>query len=298
VALRTLIEAADAAATRSAGPRFFHFVMGGGTPGRARRRLVHQRARPDRVQLGQLSVRDAARADRARLAKELFRLPAAWSGVLTSAATTANFTGLAAARRWWGHKHEVDVEEAGLSGLPPVPVLSSGYVHASAVKALAMLGIGRQQVQTFAADATGRLDVGALERALYRLDGAPAILIGTRRGERWRIRSDSRHGRPSREARRLAPRGRCIRALRRDLARNSGARNRDRSRTFGRGGRAQVAERPVRLRCGVRPRPELHSGAFSASAAYLGREELDRPVFSNLVPEMSRRAPRDRQLAH
>ena len=31
-ALRTLIDAADVAATRSAGPRFFHFVMGGGTP--------------------------------------------------------------------------------------------------------------------------------------------------------------------------------------------------------------------------------------------------------------------------
>src|SRR5262249_36622285 len=31
-ALRELIEQADAGATRSAGPRFFHFVMGGGTP--------------------------------------------------------------------------------------------------------------------------------------------------------------------------------------------------------------------------------------------------------------------------
>ena len=31
-ALRTLVEAAEIGATRSAGPRFFHFVMGGGTP--------------------------------------------------------------------------------------------------------------------------------------------------------------------------------------------------------------------------------------------------------------------------
>jgi glutamate/tyrosine decarboxylase-like PLP-dependent enzyme len=35
---------------------------------------------------------------------------------------------------------------------------------------------------------------------------------------------------------------------------------------------------------------ELHRGAFTASAAYLGREDSDRPVFSNLAPEMSRRA--------
>src|SRR5437763_13696464 len=62
---------------------------------------------------------------------ELFGLPAAWSGVLTTGATTANFTGLAAARRWWGRQHGVDVEEQGLSELPPLPVLTSGYVHAS-----------------------------------------------------------------------------------------------------------------------------------------------------------------------
>jgi glutamate/tyrosine decarboxylase-like PLP-dependent enzyme len=35
---------------------------------------------------------------------------------------------------------------------------------------------------------------------------------------------------------------------------------------------------------------ELHHGAFTSTAAYLGREELDRPVFGNLAPEMSRRA--------
>src|SRR5204863_3089943 len=104
--------------------------------------------------------------------KELFGLPAGWSGVLTTGATTANFTGLAAARRWWGRQHGVDVEEQGLSGLPPLPVLTSGYVHASAVKALTMPGVGRRQVGTFAADATGRLDAGALEEALRGRGGA------------------------------------------------------------------------------------------------------------------------------
>jgi glutamate/tyrosine decarboxylase-like PLP-dependent enzyme len=97
---------------------------------------------------------------------------------LTTGATMANFTGLAAARRWWGEQHGVDVEEQGLSGLPVVPVLGSGHVHVSAVKALAMLGIGRRQVRTFEADATGNLNAHALERALRELEGSPAILIG------------------------------------------------------------------------------------------------------------------------
>src|SRR5262249_60890432 len=36
--------------------------------------------------------------------------------------------------------------------------------------------------------------------------------------------------------------------------------------------------------------PALHYGAFPTSAAYLGAEEADRRAFSNLGPEMSRRA--------
>jgi glutamate/tyrosine decarboxylase-like PLP-dependent enzyme len=178
-ALRALIDAAGAGATRSAGPRFFHFVMGGGTPAALAADWLTSAL--DQIAFNWVSSPFAMRLEQISLGwlKELFGLPAAWSGVLTTGATTANFTGLAAARRWWGRQHGVDVEEQGLSGLPPLPVLASGYVHASAVKALAMLGIGRRQVETFAADATGKLDVEPLRRALRDLGGAPAVLVAT-----------------------------------------------------------------------------------------------------------------------
>jgi glutamate/tyrosine decarboxylase-like PLP-dependent enzyme len=54
--------------------------------------------------------------------------------------------------------------------LPAVPVFSSEYVHASARKALAMLGLGRESVQL--------VDLAGLERGLAALGGAPAIVIG------------------------------------------------------------------------------------------------------------------------
>jgi glutamate/tyrosine decarboxylase-like PLP-dependent enzyme len=57
-------------------------------------------------------------------------------------------------------------------------VLSSGFVHPSALKALAELGIGRETVRRFSRDAVGRIDVSGLERALGELRGAPAIVIG------------------------------------------------------------------------------------------------------------------------
>lgn len=75
-----------------------------------------------------------------------------------------------------GRQHGVDVDNAGLSGLPPIPVMSSGYLHASSIKALGMLGIGRENVSLFTRDAAGRVDLGALEGALRNV-GRPAIVI-------------------------------------------------------------------------------------------------------------------------
>jgi glutamate/tyrosine decarboxylase-like PLP-dependent enzyme len=111
--------------------------------------------------------------------KELFGLPPSWGGVLTTGATMANFTALACARRWWGLRHGVDVDEDGLSGLPAMPVFGSGYVHPSDVKALAMLGLGRRPVRKLAKDGVGRLDLDALERELRALGGAPALVIAS-----------------------------------------------------------------------------------------------------------------------
>jgi glutamate/tyrosine decarboxylase-like PLP-dependent enzyme len=164
-------------------------------------------------------------------------------------------------------------------------------VHASAVKALAMLGVGRQQVRTFASDATGDLEVQALERALRELEGSPAILIGTA-GE-------------------VNAGGFDPIAAMADLAAQHGAWLHV-DGAFGLFAAVTPATRElvagidrahsvcvdghkwlnVPYDCGAAfvHDPLLHQGAFAASAAYLGREDSERPVFSSLAPEMSRRA--------
>jgi glutamate/tyrosine decarboxylase-like PLP-dependent enzyme len=288
-ALRELIEAAADGATRSAGPRFFHFVMGGGTPAALSADWLASAL--DQIAFNWVSSPFAMRLEQIAVdwLKELFGLPPEWSGVLTSGATMANFTGLAAARRWWGAQHGVDVEEAGLAGLPPVPVLAGGWVHASAVKALAMLGIGRAQVRTLAADASGRLDVAALEAALRDLGGAPAILAATAGDVNT---------------------GACDPIdVMADLAAEHGAwlhvdgafglfaavspetsdlvRGVDRAHSVAVDGHKWLN---VPYDCGAAfvHDPAHHRGAFTAAAAYLGADE--RPTFGNLAPEMSRRA--------
>ncbi|MGH3024308.1 MAG: pyridoxal phosphate-dependent decarboxylase family protein [Gaiellaceae bacterium] len=166
------------AATASSGPRFFHFVTGGVTPAALGADWLATAL--DQNAFTRVASPLGTRLERVAIdwLKELFDLPGEWGGALSTGATAANLMGLAAARQWWGERHGCDVGAEGLAGLPPVPVLSSGFIHSSALKALAVLGIGRETVRTFSRDAAGRIDLPALEEALRGLEGAPAILVG------------------------------------------------------------------------------------------------------------------------
>jgi glutamate/tyrosine decarboxylase-like PLP-dependent enzyme len=177
-ALRELLGGLDGA-LQTSGPRWFHFITGGTTPAALGAdwltTVLDQNpgawvASPLAGEIELVAV---------RWLTELFGLPASWGGVLTTGATMANFTALACARRWWALEHGVDVDEHGWSGLPAMHVFGSGYVHASDVKALAMLGAGRSAVRKLARDEVGRLDLEALERELVALGGAPAVLIAS-----------------------------------------------------------------------------------------------------------------------
>ena len=178
-ALAALVHQGLDGALRSSGPRFFHWVVGGGTPAAIGADWLTSVL--DQNASAWASSPLSARLEAVSLSwlKDLFGLPTTWGGVLTTGATMANFVALAAARQWWGERHGVDVASAGLAGLPPVPVFGGGYVHPSDTKTLAMLGIGRDRVRTFARDDVGRVDLAALEDALRGLEGAPAILIAS-----------------------------------------------------------------------------------------------------------------------
>jgi glutamate/tyrosine decarboxylase-like PLP-dependent enzyme len=177
-AIKELAAGGPDAAIASAGPRFFHWVIGGVTPAALGadwlaatldQNAAAWDASPLGTRLEELSI---------EWLKELFGLPPAWSGVLTTGATMANFVGLAAARQWWGERFDVDIAEEGLGSVAPdLPILTSGYIHASAIKALAMLGIGRRNVHVFARDSAGRVDLTALSAQLAALDPVPAVIV-------------------------------------------------------------------------------------------------------------------------
>ena len=168
-----LLSVGTAAATHSSGPRFFHFVTGGVTPAALAAdwtvSLLDQNA------FSRAASEFATEVETVAIdwLKSLFGLPPSFGAALVASATFANFTALGAATHWWASRHGVDVAAAGLAGLPRMPVFSGGYVHASARKALQMLGHGRDSVSVHG---SGRVDLSSLDRALAAVDG-PAVVI-------------------------------------------------------------------------------------------------------------------------
>jgi glutamate/tyrosine decarboxylase-like PLP-dependent enzyme len=71
--------------------------------------------------------------------------------------TMANFCGLAAARTSILQNLNWDVEAQGLFGAPPITVVVGAEAHGSLLKALSMLGLGRERVVTIPSDENGRM---------------------------------------------------------------------------------------------------------------------------------------------
>ena len=275
---------------RSAGPRFFHWVIGGATPASLAADWVASLL--DQNAGGWDASPLAARLEDVSIGwlLELFDLPSTWSGVLTTGATTANFAGLAAARQWWGEQHGVDVPDAGLAGLPQVPVLSSRFIHISALKALAMLGVGRDRV-TDCSGADGSFDLQALQAALKTLDGAPAIVVANA-GE-----VNAGHFDPIRQVTEIAREHRAW--IHVDGA--FGLFARLSPRTAGLADGVELADSvisdghkwlnvPYDSGFAFVRDPAYLRAAFAAGAAYLPEARDERPVFGFMGPELSRRA--------
>jgi glutamate/tyrosine decarboxylase-like PLP-dependent enzyme len=290
-ALSELAAAASEGATRSTGPRFFHFVMGGVTPAALGADWLTSAL--NQSVYNWVSSPLGSRVEQVTLSwlKQLFGVPAEWSAVMTSGATTANMVGLAAARRWWGLRQGVDIDGEGFAGLPAVPVFAGGYLHASAVKALGMVGIGRARPKILSSDTAGHFDVAALEAELEALAGRPAIVMTTagdvntgdfdpirriaqvtRRHHAW-LHVDGAFGLYAA----VAPATRHL---------IDGIEEADSIAVDGH----KWLNAPYDTGFAFVRDAQIHAGAFSASAAYLGVEASDRPVFGNLSPEMSRRA--------
>ena len=95
---------------------------------------------------------------------ELLGLPSSCGGALVTGATMANMVGLAAARHALLERAGWDVENDGLIGAPPLKVVGSEEIHVSVIKALGLVGLGRQRLTRVPTDGQGRMRAGMLPR--------------------------------------------------------------------------------------------------------------------------------------
>lgn len=95
---------------------------------------------------------------------ELFELPPESGGALVTGTQMADVTALAAARHWLLRRAGWDVESEGLFGAPPISVIVGEEAHATMLKALALLGLGRSRVHIVSSDSQGRMNARRIPR--------------------------------------------------------------------------------------------------------------------------------------
>ena len=160
--------------TGSAGPRYLGFVTGGSTPASVAGDWITSAIDQNAADADVFSA--GVEREVIGWLREIFGLSSAHAGTFVSGATVSNFVGLAVGREWVGEQLGVSVSRDGVRALGDVPVLSA-RPHASILKALSMLGLGRDSVRRVPT-LTGReaVDVAALRAALAALEGRPAIV--------------------------------------------------------------------------------------------------------------------------
>ena len=146
----------------NAGGRYFGFVNGGALPAALAANWLAG-AWDQNASLHVMSP-VAARLEEITLAwlVELLGLPGGCGGAFVSGATMANLAGLAAARRTLLLRQGWDVELQGLFGAPELRLVVGDEVHVSVLKALSLLGLGRERVTRVPTDGQGRMRAEAL----------------------------------------------------------------------------------------------------------------------------------------
>jgi glutamate/tyrosine decarboxylase-like PLP-dependent enzyme len=150
------------ATVASAGGRYFGFVTGGTLPAALAANWIAGAWDQNAGLWVQSPVAAFLEEITAGWLRDVFRLPSRCGVGFVTGATMANFSCLAAARHALLKRAGWSVEEQGLFGAPEIRVVVGSEVHASVLKALSLVGLGRTRIITVQADDQGRIRADAL----------------------------------------------------------------------------------------------------------------------------------------
>jgi glutamate/tyrosine decarboxylase-like PLP-dependent enzyme len=157
-----LDEVGSPATAGSAGPRYFGFVIGGSLPAALAANWLAGAWDQNAALVATSPVAAKLEQVAMRWLLEVLGLPSECGVGFVTCATQANFSGLAAARHVLLARRGWNVEADGLFRAPPITVVVGDEVHVSLLKALTMLGLGRERVVRVPVDGQGRMCADAL----------------------------------------------------------------------------------------------------------------------------------------
>ena len=156
--LRLLHEVGSPATTAQTGGRYFGFVNGNVVPtALAARWLADTWDQNTALYVMSPIVAQLERVCE-RWAVDLLGLPAGTAMGIVGGTSTATMCGLAAARYELLKRQGWDVNAKGLFGAPRLRVIVSEQAHGTVLKALALLGLGKDCIERVPADEQGRLN--------------------------------------------------------------------------------------------------------------------------------------------
>jgi glutamate/tyrosine decarboxylase-like PLP-dependent enzyme len=160
--LALLDDIASPATVATSGGRYFGFVVGSSLPATLAANWLA--GAWDQNAGGFIQSPAASRLEEVatRWMLDVLGLPDGCGTGFVTCATMANFSALAAARHALFTRKGWDVEKQGLFGAPPVTVVVGDEVHVSVLKALGLLGLGRDRVVRVPVDDQGRMRADAL----------------------------------------------------------------------------------------------------------------------------------------
>jgi len=155
-----LLDSVGSAATvKSSGGRYFGFVTGGSLPATMFAKLLATVWDQNTCLSVMSPVAAALEEISAKWLLAILGLPAESGVGFVTGATMANFTALAAARHQLLMNEGWDVEAKGLFHAPEITVIVGDEVHVSLLKALSLVGFGRERIIRVPADEEGRIIV-------------------------------------------------------------------------------------------------------------------------------------------
>jgi glutamate/tyrosine decarboxylase-like PLP-dependent enzyme len=162
--LELLDEIGSPATVGMAGGRYFGFVIGSSLPASLAANWLAGAWDQNTCLTVMSPVGTRLESIALRWLLEIFGLPSDCGGSFVTGCTMANFTSLAAARNSIYTKAGWNVEAAGLIGAPDVQVIIGEEAHVTLIKALGLLGLGRERVVKVPVDNQGRMRADRMPR--------------------------------------------------------------------------------------------------------------------------------------